>query len=109
AASRFQEPPWAARLAPECQGHCWLRSSSVPPRPAHDPICAFNTHHIALVCTQAQFGRTEQPVHDVIRRTKAIVHQLPITLSADDEQRRQFALRDATGKLDIDLLAIVEG
>jgi len=32
----------------------------------------------------------------------------PAGMSADDEQRRQLALRDARRKLDIDLLAVVE-
>ena len=61
-----------------------------------------------LVSAQAQFGRTEQAIHDVVRRTESVVHQLPIALRADHEQRRQLALRDARRELDVDLLAIVE-
>ena len=73
----------------------WLMS--VPPRHA---VRALDPHHVALVASQAQFGRAEQAIHDVVRRAEAVVHQLPIALRAEDEQRRQLALRDASGKLD---------
>src|SRR3546814_3543035 len=51
---------------------------------------------------------SDLPIHDVVRRAEAVVHQLPVALRADDKQRRQLALRDARRKLDIDLLAVIE-
>src|SRR3546814_15368895 len=59
---------------------------SVPPRNA---VRALDSHHVALVAAQAQFGRAEQPIHDVVRRAEAVVHQLPVALRAADKQRRQ--------------------
>lgn len=82
------------------------RSWSVPPRHA---IGALDAYHVAAITTQAQFGRAEQPIHDVVRRAETVVHQLPVTLRTNDEQRRQFTLRDACGELDIDFLAVIEG
>src|SRR3546814_18055184 len=90
------------RSGRECRPGSW----SVPPRNA---IRALNAHHIAFVSPQAQFGRTKEAIHDVVRRTETVVHQLAVTLRADDEQRRQFALGDTRRKLDIDLLAIKIG
>src|SRR5690606_5980222 len=81
-------------------------SWSIPPRHA---VRALNAHHVALVAAQAQFGRAEQSIHDVVRRAEAIVHQLSVAFRPDHEQRRQLTLRDAGGKLDIDLLPVVEG
>src|SRR5256885_5964760 len=40
-------------------------SWSVPPRATGNAIGALDPHHIALVSAQAQFGRTEQAIHDV--------------------------------------------
>src|SRR3546814_4614943 len=61
------------------------------------------------LATQAQLCRAKEAIHDVVRRAEAVVHQLPVAFRPYYEQRRQFALRDAGGELDIDLLPVVEG
>src|SRR5690606_8670329 len=83
---------------------CCHRPYSLPPY----PIGSLNSYHFPFLAAQAQFGGTEKPVHDVVRRAKTVVHQLPIALRADHEQRWQFTLGDPCRELDIDLAAIIE-
>src|SRR3546814_20765 len=94
--------PYTTLFRSECHPGSW----SVPPRHA---IGALDPHHVAAIAAQPQFGRAEQAIHDVVRRAETIIHQLPVALHADDEQRRQLALGNARRKLDIDLLAVIEG
>src|SRR5690606_12389293 len=77
--------------------------------PSRQTVGTLDTHHVALVCPQAQFCCTEKPVDDVVRRAEAVVDQLPIALRANHEHGRQFALSDAGGKLDVDLFAVIKG
>ena len=80
--------------------------------PPCDAIRTLDAHDIARrlpASTQTQLGSAEEPVHDVVRWTKAVIHQLPISLRPNHEKRRQFALPDARRKLDVDLRAVVEG
>ena len=72
-------------------------------------IGALDANHSGLVSAQPQLGGTEQPIHHVVRRAEAVVHELAVALRPDHEQRRQLALRDASGELDVDPLAVVEG
>src|SRR3546814_9531082 len=46
---------------------------------------------------------------DVCSSDLTVVDELATAVGADDEERRGLALVDATGELDIDLVAIVEG
>src|SRR5205807_1445346 len=43
-------------------------------------IRALDAHDLSLAGPQAQFGRAEEPIDDVVRRTEPIVHELPIAL-----------------------------
>src|SRR3546814_18145683 len=81
-----------------------------PPRSTRtDTLFPYTTLFRSLVATQAQLCRAKEAIHDVVRRAEAVVHQLPVAFRPYYEQRRQFALRDAGGELDIDLPPVVEG
>src|SRR5690606_922501 len=84
---------------------CCHLPCSLPPY----PVGSLNAYHLPFLTAQAQFGGTEKPIHDVVRRAKTVIHQLAIALRANHEQRRQFTLGDPGRELDIDLPAVVEG
>src|SRR5690606_12285043 len=81
-------------------------SYSVPPRHAIGTLYA---HHVASITTQAQFGCAKESIHDVVRRTEAIVDQLTVALSTDHQERWQLPLSKPCRKLDIDLLSVING
>jgi hypothetical protein len=73
------------------------------------PLGALDPDHLLALAAQPQFGRAEQAIDDVIRSAVAMIDELVLAGGTDHEQRRQLALGDARGELDVDLLPVVEG
>jgi hypothetical protein len=77
------------------------------PRPT---VGAHNAHALlAILVAQPEFGGGKETIDDVVVLTGAVVDQFGVAGRSDDEQRRHLALPDPRRKLDIDLVAIVEG
>jgi hypothetical protein len=57
-------------------------------------IGARHAHDLGGVPAEAQVGRSEQTIDDVVRLPKAIVDELGVTFGADNEYGWQFVLRD---------------
>ena len=61
-------------------------------------------------CGEPQLRGGEQAVDDHVVAAHPVVRELRgLTLRTDNEQRRQLALGDPAGKLDVDLAVIVKG
>src|SRR6516162_2183240 len=80
--------------------HCRSRSP---------PVASDNSHLLLLIFAEAQLGRGEQTVDNQYIPVSAIVDKLGLTILADDEERRHFALTDPGRELDVDLAAIIVG
>jgi hypothetical protein len=61
------------------------------------------------VGAKAQFRCGEKAIDDHGIAAHAVIHELAVASSSDDEERRHFALSDPAGKFDIDLAPVVEG
>lgn len=71
-------------------------------------VAALDPNDDILFAAQAELGRGKEPVDDVVRGPDAVVDQLAIARGANDEEWREFALRNTRRKLDVDLAPIVE-
>src|SRR5882724_10890230 len=73
------------------------------------PVASDNSNLLLLLSAEAEFSRSEQTVGNQDIPVDAIVDELGLTVLADDEERRHFALPDPGRELDIDLAAIIVG
>src|SRR3546814_7802036 len=55
---------------------------------------SLDPHDLLLLAAEAQFGRAEQAINDIIAPCHAIVDELGFAVIADDEQGRRLTDRD---------------
>ena len=60
-----------------------------------------------MLATEPQLRGRKEPVDNQDVAVGAVVHDLGLTVVANDEERRHLALSDALRELDIDLASIV--